>query len=264
MCLHLGANKNIISRTPEDSSVISMRHEVFGLAWPIVGEDFLHTMLGIIDTLLVAQLGMIAIAGVATAVMIMNFVIAIFGAVLVGSTVLIAQAVGAKAYKRTQILARQALSWTMVVSFVVALLVFIAAEPLIGLFGLEPAVATISVDYLRIIMGTVTMLGPMMMCGRILRCIGDSRTPFFIAVIANILNIIVSYGLIFGSLGLPAIGVIGSAWGTLISRAVGFLLLFIILWRGNYDISFRGWEGWLPNWKSVPQFFQIGAQAALQ
>jgi MATE family multidrug resistance protein len=46
------------------------------MAWPVIGENFLQTMLGIVDTLLVAQLGAIAIAGVGSALQVMFFVIA--------------------------------------------------------------------------------------------------------------------------------------------------------------------------------------------
>ena len=46
-----------------------------------------------------------------------------------------------------------------------------------------------------------------------LRGAGDSRTPLYAAVLANIVNVVVAYLLIFGNAGLPALGVAGSAWG---------------------------------------------------
>ncbi|MCB0093083.1 MAG: hypothetical protein KDE54_34575, partial [Caldilineaceae bacterium] len=58
------------------SPATSLNKRVFQLAWPVISENFLQTMLGIVDTLMVAQLGAFALAGVGTAIQIMFFVIA--------------------------------------------------------------------------------------------------------------------------------------------------------------------------------------------
>ncbi|HEU5098827.1 MAG TPA: MATE family efflux transporter, partial [Roseiflexaceae bacterium] len=72
----------------------SLRRRVVGLAGPVIGENLLETMLGIVDTVLVARLGATATAGVGSAQQLMFFLIAALSALAVGSAVLIAQAVG--------------------------------------------------------------------------------------------------------------------------------------------------------------------------
>jgi Na+-driven multidrug efflux pump len=49
----------------------SMERRVLNLAWPVIGENFLETLLGIVDTWLVSSLGAIALAGVGTAIQFM-------------------------------------------------------------------------------------------------------------------------------------------------------------------------------------------------
>ena len=60
---------------------------------------------------------------------------------------------------------------------------------------------------------------------------GLSRTiyPMYATVVANIINVIINYILIFGMLGFPRLGIIGAAIGTLISRIIMFVFLFYML-----------------------------------
>ena len=243
---------------------VTLPRRVFNLAWPVIGENFLQTMLGIVDTLLVAQLGTAAIAGVGSALQIMFFVIAVLSAISVGSSVLVAQAVGANNYRRASVLARQSLLWSVVISIPLAAVGLFAAKPIIGIFGMEDAVTTIGADYLRVVMGTVVVLTLMLLSSAVLRGAGDSRTPMLITAIANVVNVVLVYGLIFGKWGLPEMGVVGSAWGTFYSRLIGFALFFWVLWRGRNGVSIRGEQGWALNWGQARQMLAIGVPAALE
>ena len=136
----------------------STRKKVFDLAWPVISENFLQTMLGIVDTLLVGMLGAAAIAGVGAAVQLMFFVIAALSAVGIGSSVLVAQAVGAKEMRDARVLAKQSLVWSVIISIPLVITGLFAADWLMGLFGMEAEVTRIGADYLRVTMGTVVAL----------------------------------------------------------------------------------------------------------
>ena len=62
-----------------------VRKRVLGLAGPVIGENFLETLLGIVDTMLVAGLGAVAIAGVGSALQVMFFMISALSALAIGS-----------------------------------------------------------------------------------------------------------------------------------------------------------------------------------
>ncbi len=255
------ASDGVVYRMPTEAT---LPRRVFNLAWPVIGENFLQTMLGIVDMLLVAQLGTAAIAGVGSSLQIMFFVIAALSAIAVGSSVLVAQAVGARNYARAGELARQSLLWSIVISIPLAAIGIFAAEPLIGIFGMEAEVTQIGADYLRVVMGTVVVLTLMLLSSGVLRGVGDSRTPMLITAVANVVNVVLTYGLIFGTWGLPELGVVGSAWGTFYSRLVGFALFFWVLWRGRNGVSIRGRHGWALNWLQARQMLAIGIPAALE
>jgi putative MATE family efflux protein len=241
-----------------------MRQRVFTMAWPVISENFLQTMLGIVDTLLVARLGAGAIAGVGSAQQVMFFLIAALSALSVGASVLVAQAVGARDLKSASHLARQSLVWSVCFSIPLALIGFFASAPVMGVFGLEPDVARIGTEYLQVTMATVVVLIFLLIGGGALRGAGDSKTPMQVTALANVVNVVLSYALIFGVWGFPEMGPVGSAWATFYSRLLAAVLLFYVMWRGRSGVSIRGRAGWLPELRVARSVLSIGIPAALE
>lgn len=242
----------------------AMNRRVLGLAWPVVGENLLETLLGVVDTLLVAGLGMAAIAGVGSSLQIMFFILSALSALSVGSSILVAQAVGARDLAQASRLSRQALLWSVLLSVPLALIGFVLAGPIIGVFGMEPDVARIGAEYLQVTMGTVVVLVALVIGGGVLRGAGDSRTPMVVTAIANILNVALAYGLIYGHWGLPAMGAVGSAWATFAARGVALLLLLRALWTGRNGIGIAGAGGWRPDWSVARGVLRLGIPAAVE
>src|SRR5215211_739081 len=254
--------------TPAESMPLigerELRKRVLGLAGPVIGENFLETLLGIVDTLLVAGLGAVAIAGVGSALQIMFFMISALSALAIGSAVLVAQAVGAGDTARAGRLGRQSLIWSVLFSLPLTFVGFVLSRPIIGLFGLEPEVARIGTQYLQVTMATVVVLVALFIGGGVLRGAGDARTPLRVTALANLLNVGLAYGLIFGHFGLPALGPVGSAWATFIARSLALALLLAALWRGRNGVSISGRGGWRPDFGVARQVLGIGIPAALE
>lgn len=242
----------------------SARKRVFDLAWPVIGESFLETMLMIVDTWMVAQLSTAAVAGVGASVQVMYFIIAALSALSVGSNVLVAQAYGAGKLAEAARLARQSILWCLLLSIPLAVLGFFLAAPVIALFGAEAEVTRIGEEYLQVTMATVVALVVLMIGGGALRGLGDSQTPMRVTALANVVNIFLTYGLIFGIAGLPALGAVGSAWGTFLSRLLAAALLLTAMWRGRRGVSIAGVGGWLPEVKVASSVLRIGVPAALE
>jgi MATE family multidrug resistance protein len=98
-------------------------------------------------------------------------------------------------------------------------------------------------------------------------CDGLSLTiyPMYAAIIANVLNVIINYLLIFGKFGFPQMGIMGAAIGTLISRSVMLLFLFLII-RYNSKIS-KSLKGLLSIKLKINMFskiLNIGIPSSLQ
>ena len=81
------------------------------------------------------------------------------------------------------------------------------------------------------------------MAAALLQASGNTKTPFFVAVIANGVNFGVNYCLIFGHFGLPELGVRGAAVGTVVAMAINAIVLGLILYRGIQGFSLRSRGG---------------------
>ncbi|MBT5874911.1 MAG: MATE family efflux transporter [Candidatus Latescibacteria bacterium] len=241
-----------------------MRRRVFALAWPVIFESFLETSLGIVDTILVSRIGEFAIAGVGAAIQVLFFVIAILSALGVGSAVLVAQSVGAQRLDHAGSLARQSFLWGIVISIPLAIAGFFFSEEIAALFRLEANVAEVASGYIEITMGTAVVMTSRFLLGGVLRGAGDSRTPMLVTFGANIINVVLSYGLIFGYFGLPELGVLGSAWGTLIARILALAVILVVLWHGRNGVSIRGPVLIRPDIDIARQVLRIGVPAALE
>jgi putative MATE family efflux protein len=242
----------------------SLRRRVLGLAWPVIGENLLQTLLGIVDTLLVARLGAEAIAGVGSSLQIMFLVIGALAAVSVGGSILVSQAIGARDRERANLVAKQALVWAALIAVPLSLAGWKLAEPISHWLGLPPDVAVIPAAYLQVTLGGALFLVLMYVSGGLLRGAGDSRTPMLASLVANIINASLAFLLIFGHLGLPALGTQGSAWASLIGRGVATLLLLIALAWGSRRISIWSARGWRPSVALARRILRLGVPAAME
>jgi MATE family multidrug resistance protein len=240
------------------------QRRVLALATPIIGESLLQTMVAAVDTFMVARLGAAAVAGVGTGFEIVFFIISILSAIDIGATVLVSQAIGAGERHRANHLARQAIVWGILLAVPVSVAMYFAAPSIIALFGTEPDVAAAASTYLQITAATSLALFLSFVCGAVLRGAGDSRTPLVAAVMANVVNVVVAYVLIFGHFGLPALGVAGSAIGAAAGRGIGAAYMLLAMARGRKAISLHGGWGWRPEFPIARQLLTLGVPAAVE
>ncbi len=80
--------------------------------------------------------------------------------------------------------------------------------------------------FFYIVGGTSLLISLITIFGSILRATGDAKSPMVVNTAVNLLNIVVGYVLIFGLGPIPALGVVGTAMGSVVARTVGCILLF--------------------------------------
>jgi multidrug resistance protein, MATE family len=256
--------RTVSPRAAQDRST-ELRSRVLGLAWPVIGENLLETLLDIVSTALVAGLGAAALAGVGSGLQVMFFVLAALSALSVGSSILVAQAVGARDLERAGVLARQSVLWSVLLSVPLAVTGACLAPLIVGVFGLAPEVEHIGSAYLRVAMGTVVVLVALVIGSGSLRGAGDSRTPMIVTGLANVVNVGLAYGLIYGHAGLPALGPVGGAWATFAARLLALLLLLRALWSGRNGVSIAcRLHGWRPDWSVARQVLRLGVPASVE
>jgi len=205
---------------------------VWELAWPTIVASATQTLVRWADLKMVGGLGVEAVAGVSAGGLVYWLLQSAVMAVTTGLVALVARAVGA----RDERLADATLKQSIVLGTLFGLGTLVALLPftgfLIAIYGVDPLVVRYGSEYLVfLLLGNVPFTLTFIF-GAALRAAGDSRTPLWIGFIANILNVFLNWVLIYGHLGMPALGVAGA--GLASSLAMGFqVLVFWPLWMGR-------------------------------
>jgi putative MATE family efflux protein len=92
-------------------------------------------------------------------------------------------------------------------------------------FTTDPQVLADGGAYLRILAISFVPNMATMLYSAVLRSTGQVKLPMYASTVAVVLNVVLDYGLIFGHLGLPQLGLVGAAVGTTIARFVEFALI---------------------------------------
>ncbi len=196
------------------------------LAVPAIIENILQTFVGFVDTLFVAKLGLHAVTAVGIANTVLAVYIAIFMAIGVGTTSLIARNIGAGNLQKAKSIARQSTLISIVSGLLFGAVSLFFSEPLLRLMGAEGEVLKDGITYFRIVAVPSVFISLMLIFGSILRAAGDTKTPMKVSWWINIIHIGLDYILIFGFSGLPGFGVAGAAWATVIVRIIGTIALY--------------------------------------
>ena len=221
-----------MTATPE-STEISLRayrpeaddlRILLGLAAPVTLVQIGLMSMGAVDTVMVGRVSAVDLAAVAIGNLYF-LIMTIFGqGVLYALDPLIAQAVGARdpagvarGVQRGLILA------VMLAS--VAMLLLIPAGPLLTLARQPSEVVPIADAYANgLILGVIPFYA-FAVFRQSLQAMGSVRPIVLTVLAANVLNVVLNWALIFGNLGAPELGAVGSAWGTSVSR---WFLVFLV------------------------------------
>jgi putative MATE family efflux protein len=124
-------------------------------------------------------------------------------------------------------------------SAVFALGAIVTPAALLSVFTNDRAVIAEGVAYLRIVGLSYVVTAVSMAFTHALRSVGDTTLPMYAAGVSIALNIVGNYLLIFGALGLPAMGVAGAAIATAIARALELLIILGFVYRRRGPVAAR-------------------------
>ncbi len=200
-------------------------HSVCALAVPVALQSMLQASFGVVDQVMIGQLGSVEVAAVGLAgkfTGIFNVVVSAVGAV---AGIMISQYMGQKNTAET----RRSMLLNLRVCFVLAalfLLVGIAIpERIMGLYIEDPVTAKTAGGYLSIVSGTFLPAAGITILSTYLRCMEKASLPLYAGIASAAVNTGLNWILIFGKLGAPALGVTGAALATLISQLIYFIII---------------------------------------
>ncbi len=241
-----------------------IRARVLGLAGPALVEMFLVSFVSMADMMMVGRVGPAAVTSVGLTNQPMMFFQAVFMALNVGTTALVARSIGAGDHRLTNEAARQTLIFTTILGLLMSAVAYLGAGWVMRFMGAEQDVIEIGVPYfqamgLGLIFNTLSMAA-----AAALRGAGDTKSPMTVNITSNVLNLIGCYTLIYGHFGAPALGVLGAGISTTLSRAVGTVLFLYLMFSGGRGIHIGLRDKYRIDWSIMRRIFAVGFPTGIE
>ncbi|KXT78246.1 MATE family efflux transporter [Streptococcus sp. DD13] len=201
--------------------------KILHLAIPATLDNLLQTLVSFVDAWMIAQIGLVAVTAVGLANTILSVYQALFIAVGIAATTLIAQSLGQKKVRQLGRYSCQIFLVTLVLSGLLGIVSLLLGSNLLRLVGASGPEFPQALVYFFWVGGGSIFLGLSTVFAAMIRATGDAKTPLVIGLFVNLINIALDAILIFGIEPFPALGVLGTALGTVLARLFGSLLLFI-------------------------------------
>ena len=198
------------------------------LALPIALQNVLTSSFVLIDTLMVSRLGDLTLSSVGMAGQWAWFASLLAFGLCSGMSVFVAQFWGIRDFKGIRRVYGMALFTGLLISLLFFGVAFFAPEWVIHLFNKDPAVIAQGSRYLKIACFSYPATMITLVMSTVLRNTERVKLPLYISLVTTVANAIVNYGLIFGKLGMPELGVAGAAVATCVSAWLGPILILII------------------------------------
>ena len=223
------------TKLPEGVTYRRLFRDITMITWPSFIELVLTQLVGMADQIMVGRMpgeaGVQGLSAVGLATLPNFLMLTMIIALNVGTTAVVARSRGQQNQEKANDCFRQAMVLNLIISAVLMVVGLFICRPLILLMGgsgISQATLDQGVTYLRIQMyGFI----PVCLCSTItaaLRGVGDTKTPMIYNTVANIVNVIFNYFLIYGAFGFPTMGVAGASLATVIGRIVAFFMAMLV------------------------------------
>lgn len=232
------------------------------LLLPLMLEQLLNSLMGMVDTMMVSTVGSAAISAVSLVDSINILIIQAFAALAAGGTILCSQYIGSGSKEKAKEAAAQVVLAITVLSLAVTGVCLWFRIPLLQfIFGeVEADVMRNSQTYF-LITGMSFPFIALYNCGAaIFRAQKNTKTPLKISIISNSLNIVGNACLIYGA----GMGVAGAAIATLGSRIFSAVVVMWLLRNPSCELAVRGYHKIRPDWTCIRRIFEIGIPSGIE
>lgn len=223
-----------------------------------------HTFVGLVDNIMVGQLGTAELAAVSLGNSFVFVAMSIGIGFSTAITPLIAESDTANDSIRAKAAFKNGLLLCTILGLGLFLLTF-AAKPLLYYMKQPPEVVELAVPYLELVSLSLFPLVVFQGYKQLSDGLSMTRYPMYATLTGNVVNIVLNYVLIFGKFGFPEMGIVGAAIGTLVSR---FIMWFYLWWllRGKEKSKalVTNIKLLVLDWSMIKRILNLGFPSALQ
>ncbi|MGE5630522.1 MAG: MATE family efflux transporter [Caulobacteraceae bacterium] len=255
-----------LRKQPGSSTDISrINKKIISMIVPITIENVLQMAAGIVSMGMIGRIDALSISALGISMRITQIIWALFKGITTGATVFVAQYYGSGDIGKVKNVIKQTMLSSIVVVVVLQVIVFTQASKLLMVFNPQPELLELATEYLKTVSFGLPFLAVMLVIGGVLQGMGNARTPMFITMIMNIVNLLVGYIIIFGKLGISPMGVRGAAVATVASQAVAAALgLYIIFNRDGILRSYLNKSFLSVDRRQIADVYRVGLPTSME
>jgi len=206
--------------------------KTLSLAYPVIIGQLGIIMMGVVDSIMIGELGSIPLAAssLANSLIIIILIIAIGNAVAV--TPLVAILVGSRRTEECRIYYQNSFLVNMIMAFLTFIIILIGSY-YIDLINSDSQVVSYCKSYMQIIGLSIFPMMVFQTHKQFIEGLSIMRPAMIITIIANLVNVFTNWVLIFGNLGMPRLELDGAGWATFISRLFMATAIMIFVFRNK-------------------------------
>ena len=231
---------------------------------PVLLQNMINQGVNMMDTIMVGQLGEVSISASSLA----NQFYVIFTFICMGVSaaglVLASQYWGAEDYKTVHKVFDLILQIIIIVGVLMAVVTALFPQQIMSMYTDDVDVITEGGRYLRITALIYVPHGISLVISNVIRSTGNAKLGLVVSIVSFFVNIFCNYVFIFGKFGLPAMGVMGAALGTLAARVVELMVTVVYMWKFEKNLRYhvKGLTK-LPTRALLSEFKRLGLPAVI-
>ena len=233
------------------------------LSYPVMITMMAQTLMGLLDTIMVGRLGTAQLGATGLGGIIMWSFFSFFNGLISSANTFIAQDYGAKNY----INIGEKL-WHYIYIAIFSYMILLPLAPvsryLLRLIGASADVEAYGTIYIKIMIYSGIGVFINFTIAGFFRGIGNTKTPMWIGIAANVFNVMGNYVLIFGKFGFPRLEVKGAALATLMSTFLSTILYIIFALSKKHNIKYGTRAFYKPSFDLIRRIIRIGLPMGVQ
>tara|TARA_B110000208_G_scaffold190601_1_gene254898 strand:- start:228 stop:1598 length:1371 start_codon:yes stop_codon:yes gene_type:complete len=200
------------------------------LAWPIILGLLGHTVVGLVDNIMVGKLGTGPLAAVSLGNSFLFMAMSVILGFSTGITPLVAASDSTNNTKEGKSVLKNGILLVTGLGIILTVIIFLI-KPLLYHMKQTEEVVELAIPYLNIVALSLIPLAIFQAFKQFADGLSQTKYSMWATIIANVLNVILNYVLIYGIWIFPEMGIVGAAWGTLISRVVMAIAMYLYIFK---------------------------------
>lgn len=254
------SGKGVTKEMEKNLTSGSVFQNIVWFSLPYLLSYFLQTLYGMADLFIIGQFeGVAGTTAVSIGSQVMHMITVMIVGLAMGSTVSIAQAVGANNKKQASLSVGNTVTLFMGLSVVLSAVLLLFVRPIVTVMSTPEEAVSGTVLYLIICFLGIPFITAYNIISSIFRGLGDSRSPMYFIAVACVANIVLDYLFI----GYFHLGPAGAALGTTLAQAISVVIALLAISRQKSGITLCK-NDFRPRKSVMGQLLQIGIPVALQ